>query len=235
MDRLCGLGFECTLAMCVYVRVSEVDFICFCVLAFTDELFCIYLDNENATNAEHLPKLISSLRSQFKHDKSKGYYISAAPICALPDPEIPVAKLINDVDFWGVQFYNAQACQLGTGQGFLDALKEWSDLLLDGRKVECTDDNDSDSCTVPKGKFHVLKQNGITYPRLVIGTRAFFPAPKTGYVDVPTYKTILEEVKDLKLPNLAGAMFWDGTYQYRSAEDVEGRNMTFAEVVRDVL
>ncbi|EXJ80949.1 hypothetical protein A1O3_07237 [Capronia epimyces CBS 606.96] len=192
------------------------------------------LDNENATNAKYLPNLISLLRRQLKHDKSKSYYLSAAPICALPDPEIPVAKLIRDIDFWTVQFYNAQKCQLGSGDGVLGALQDWSDLLLEGRKLKCTRTNNGDSCTVPKGKFHVIN-NGVTYPRLLIGTRAFFSAPDTGYVDVQTYMSILEQVKKLDLPNLAGATFWEGTYQYRSAEEVDGKNLTFAEVVRDVL
>ncbi|EXJ90492.1 hypothetical protein A1O1_03595 [Capronia coronata CBS 617.96] len=192
------------------------------------------LDNENATNAKYLPKMVSSLRKQLKKDKSKSYYISAAPICALPDPETPVAKLINDVDFWNVQFYNAQACQLGSGQGFLDALQAWSKLLLDGRKLKCTGSGDAQRCTVPKGKFQTIN-NDITYPRLLIGTRAFYSAPKAGYVDPQTYKSLLEQAKKLDLPNLAGAMFWDGTYQSRSAEDVDGKNMTFAQVVRNVL
>lgn len=81
--------------------------------------------------------------------------------------------------------------------------------------------------------------NGITSPRLLIGTPAFDWAtpsnPNTGYVDVATYRDILALVKTKDLPNLAGAMFWDGGYQSTSAQDVDGQMLTYADVVRSVL
>ncbi|KAL2410635.1 hypothetical protein ABEF95_001037 [Exophiala dermatitidis] len=52
---------------------------------------------------------------------------------------------------------------------------------------------------------------------------------------IATYKSILTHVKAMALPNLAGAMFWDGAYQEVSGQMVDGRNMTFAQVVRSVL
>ncbi|EHY59248.1 hypothetical protein HRR83_001482 [Exophiala dermatitidis] len=199
------------------------------------------LDNENATNAKYLPNLISSLRKKMKKDKAKPkrqYYVSAAPICALEsssssDQEIPVSKLINDIDFWNVQFYNAQACQVGSCDGFTSSLKQWSEVLLNGRKVKC----EGSTCTVPKGKFNTI-DNGITYPRLLIGSRSFYTGVENrGYVDPQTYSDILkDDVKTLDLPNLAGAMWWDGTYLEQNKEEVEGLgNVTFAEVVREVL
>lgn len=200
-----------------------------------------FKDNENATNAKYLPNLISSLRKKMKKDKAKPkrqYYVSAAPICALEsssssDQEIPVSKLINDIDFWNVQFYNAQACQVGSCDGFTSSLKQWSEVLLNGRKVKC----EGSTCTVPKGKFNTI-DNGITYPRLLIGSRSFYTGVENrGYVDPQTYSDILkDDVKTLDLPNLAGAMWWDGTYLEQNKEEVEGLgNVTFAEVVREVL
>lgn len=81
--------------------------------------------------------------------------------------------------------------------------------------------------------------NGITSPRLLIGTPAYNWAdagnPDPGYVGVATYQDLLTQVKAKDLPNLAGAMFWDGGYQSTSAQVVDGESVTYADVVRDVL
>ncbi|KAK5245094.1 hypothetical protein LTS06_009427 [Exophiala xenobiotica] len=78
--------------------------------------------------------------------------------------------------------------------------------------------------------------NGITAPRLLLGTPAF-PAAGTGYVNVSSYMSILEQVKDLALPNLAGAVFWDGAYEIRSGAVIDEsgteKTYTYADVVRE--
>ncbi|KIW19305.1 hypothetical protein PV08_03599 [Exophiala spinifera] len=91
------------------------------------------------------------------------------------------------------------------------------------------DDNDDNT-----GFMNI--NNGVTYPRLLVGTPAF-GAAGTGYVTVAQYKDILEQVKALRLPNVAGAMFWDGAYEIRSGAPVDGAgtNKTYVQVVRDVL
>lgn len=73
-------------------------------------------------------------------------------------------------------------------------------------------------------------------PRLLLGTPAF-PAAGSGYVSVSEYKAILEQVKTLALPNLAGAVFWDGAYEIRSGAviDETGTEKTYADVVREIL
>ncbi|KAK5446664.1 hypothetical protein LTS15_009596 [Exophiala xenobiotica] len=79
--------------------------------------------------------------------------------------------------------------------------------------------------------------NGITAPRLLLGTPAF-PAAGSGYVNVSEYMTILEQVKNLALPNLAGAVFWDGAYEIRSGAVIDEsgteKTYTYADVVREV-
>jgi len=187
------------------------------------------IGNEDEKNAGQLFPLISTLRNLTKKDKSRKYYFSAAPICALPDPEIPLSSLLNQIDFWNVQFYNANACQLGSGDKFLDSMKTWSQKLLGKRKLACK------TCKVPQGAFNV-NGNNITYPRLLIGTRAFDPgASSTGYVNITEYRAILEDVARLGLPNLAGAMFWDGAFLYKEKGLVEGNNRTFAQIAKSVL
>ncbi|KAI1627810.1 chitinase [Exophiala viscosa] len=185
------------------------------------------IDNENVTNAAHLYTLVSTLRNLTKKDTSKKYYFSAAPICAYPDPDIPVSTMLNQIDYWNVQFYNAQACQLGSGHAPA-ALKNWSTALLGARKLACSD------CAVPQGLFNV-NGNNVTYPRLLVGGRTFYAGEKNGYVNMSNYRTILESMKKLKLPNLSGAMFWDGAYMYKEKAVIDGKNRTFAQVAKDAL
>lgn len=46
-------------------------------------------DNENKDQTGYVA-FVKALRTQFATDKSKQYYISAAPQCPLPDASIPV-------------------------------------------------------------------------------------------------------------------------------------------------
>ncbi|KIX93249.1 uncharacterized protein Z520_11104 [Fonsecaea multimorphosa CBS 102226] len=209
----------------------------------------IDIDNELPSAATYIPTLVSTLRQLMGSDSSKSYYLSAAPQCPRPDASIPVASLLNYIDFFSVQFYNNPSCQLSSGQGFFDSLQAWSaDLQALNDTLSSTRRNKRSSRggavlrirqeASPDNTFYNIN-NGITSPRLLIGTPAF-PAAGSGYVDVATYKSILEQVKNMSLPNLAGAMFWDGAYQEVSAQEVPdgdggSQNVTFAQVVREVL
>jgi chitinase len=167
---------------------------------------------------------------------SKPYYLSAAPQCPRPDASIPVAYLLPYVDFFAVQFYNNPSCQLGVSgqsttpnEGFFSSLADWStDLRALGSLV-------SGSRIIPRSSGFQSINNGVDSPRLLIGTPAFVGAG-SGFVDVPTYKAMMQRVRAMDLPNLAGAMFWDGAYQEVSAMSlgVGGESATFAEVVKDV-
>lgn len=48
-----------------------------------------FADNENKDQTGYTA-FVKALRTQFATDKSKQYYISAAPQCPLPDASIPV-------------------------------------------------------------------------------------------------------------------------------------------------
>ena len=50
---------------------------------------CDFADNENKDQTGYAT-FVKALRTQFATDKSKQYYISAAPQCPLPDASIPV-------------------------------------------------------------------------------------------------------------------------------------------------
>lgn len=222
-------------------------------------------------------------------DPSKSYYLTAAPQCPIPDASIPVAEMIESIDFYSVQFYQNPSCQLSNEQGFLDSLQDWSDMLAgitpipakmkmkmaknekkrarrtttgpassplqDGdaprrkagsqappppqeAKAHTKDGKRQTGDEGPNINFFPIN-NGITSPRLLIGTPAYnwgdAGNPNPGYVDVATYQDILRQVKAKDLPNLAGAMFWDGGYLSTSAQVVDGELVTYADVVRDVL
>ncbi|EXJ83413.1 hypothetical protein A1O1_07036 [Capronia coronata CBS 617.96] len=219
----------------------------------------IDIDNETPSDSSLLPILASTLRQLFASDSSKPYYLSAAPQCPRPDASIPVPQLLNYIDFFSVQFYNNPSCQLSsTDQGFFTSLQAWSDdlLALDGATVtptgsgthppgsrDLTDVREHSMRIRPKrqpltgpSSSFVNTHNGITAPRLLIGTPAF-PGAGSGFVDVATYKGILQRVKTLALPNLAGAIFWDGAYQEVTGQVIDGSglNTTFAQVVKNVL
>ncbi|KAK5278332.1 hypothetical protein LTR40_009284, partial [Exophiala xenobiotica] len=198
----------------------------------------------------------------------KAYYLSAAPQCPQPDASIPVPELLGVIDFFNVQFYNNPSCQLNAGQPFLDSLRSWSQALMqDATTTSSTTTTDkkqkrrsrsrpsrinnanantnthdgtinsrSNPNPNPNPGFITIN-NGITAPRLLLGTPAF-PAAGTGYVNVSSYMSILEQVKDLALPNLAGAVFWDGAYEIRSGAVIDEsgteKTYTYADVVREV-
>ena len=57
-----------------------------------EEMLCVLIviaDNENKDQTGYTT-FVKALRTQFATDKSKQYYISAAPQCPLPDASIPV-------------------------------------------------------------------------------------------------------------------------------------------------
>lgn len=60
-------------------------------------------------------------------DFTKQYYISGAPQCRQPDPNLPIEAL-QAMDFVNVQFYNNGNCNHGQS-GFLDSVKSWSESL----------------------------------------------------------------------------------------------------------
>ncbi|KAH8690721.1 putative chitinase [Talaromyces proteolyticus] len=87
-------------------------------------------DIENPHGAEYYPDLISTLRSNFAKDTSKTYYVTSAPQCPLPEPNM--GAIIQNAKFdkiW-IQFYNnnnyTYPCALGING---DAAFNWNDWV----------------------------------------------------------------------------------------------------------
>lgn len=138
-------------------------------------------DNEDHSTT-YYSDFVSSLRSTMNTDKTKTYYISAAPQCPRPDASIPLDAM-QSMDFVWVQFYdNAQAgCDVGQ-PGFVASLKAWSsDLSAKGAG-----------------------------PKLYIGAPGCAACAGAGYIDPGTMETVLASAKSAGVSNLGGVMLWDG-------------------------
>ncbi|KAI4838682.1 glycoside hydrolase, partial [Aureobasidium sp. EXF-8845] len=84
------------------------------------------LDNESKDPTSYTT-FAQALRTLFHSDKTKKYYLSAAPQCPRPDASIPISAMAL-CDFVFVQFYNNPSCELSSA-GFADSFAAWSDDL----------------------------------------------------------------------------------------------------------
>jgi chitinase len=84
------------------------------------------LDNESKDPTSYTT-FAQALRTLFHSDKTKKYYLSAAPQCPRPDASIPIPAMAL-CDFVFVQFYNNPSCELSSA-GFADSFAAWSDDL----------------------------------------------------------------------------------------------------------
>lgn len=90
------------------------------------------VDNEDKNQTGYVT-FVQALRTLFATDKSKQYYISAAPQCPLPDASIPVGAM-QLMDFVWVQFYNNGVCDIGQS-GFVDSFTAWSKNIAGGPQL----------------------------------------------------------------------------------------------------
>lgn len=142
------------------------------------------IDNEDHSTA-HWPAFAQALRKLYVTDRTKKYYIGAAPQCPRPDQSISLGVL-RSADFVWVQFYNNPSCQLDTGEVFLDSIAAWEKDL------------------------HYRDTSGTGKPRLLIGMGAW-PGAGEGFVEAESLDRIMEGVKKRLGRSLGGIMLWDGT------------------------
>ncbi|KAK5109341.1 hypothetical protein LTR62_007110 [Meristemomyces frigidus] len=151
------------------------------------------IDNENHST-DYYDTFATALRAQFAKDKSKKYYLSAAPQCPIPDASIPIG-LMAQADFVWVQFYNNPSCNLNS-TGFASSFEQWSKLL-----------NDS---------------SGEKQPRLYVGSGAF-EAAGSGYVPGSELRGTVGRTDSHVVGSMGGIMLWDGSAALKNV-DVHGRN-----------
>ncbi|KAL9083209.1 MAG: hypothetical protein Q9165_008615 [Trypethelium subeluteriae] len=153
------------------------------------------IDNEDHSTA-YYDDFSAALHLHIASDRSKKYYVSAAPQCPRPDASIPLG-LMQAADFVWVQFYNNPQCNLGSA-GFLDSFKAWSQDLA------------------------ANASSGSPGPRLYIGGGAWSGAG-SGYVEGSQLPGIVQGVNGSDVGNFGGMMFWDGT-EGLANKDAEGKD-----------
>lgn len=77
-------------------------------------------DLEVDLGSQYYQYLISTLRSNFASDSSRKYYITGAPQCPIPEPNMQVIIDNSQFDYLWVQFYNNPGCSTNTGTNFND-------------------------------------------------------------------------------------------------------------------
>jgi chitinase len=77
-------------------------------------------DIEASSGNNYYQYLISKLRSNFASDASNKYYITGAPQCPIPEPNMGVIVTTSQFDYLWVQFYNNPYCSNGGKINFDD-------------------------------------------------------------------------------------------------------------------
>jgi chitinase len=90
-------------------------------------------DIENASGSEYYPYLISTLRSNFETDTENTYYISGAPQCPIPEPNMGTMIQDSVFDKLWIQFYNnnnyTYPCALGINGDAAFNYDEWETFI----------------------------------------------------------------------------------------------------------
>lgn len=90
-------------------------------------------DIENAEGSEYYPYLISTLRSKFAEDTVNTYYISGAPQCPIPEPNMGTIIQDSVFDYLWIQFYNnnnyTYPCALGINGDAAFNYDDWETFI----------------------------------------------------------------------------------------------------------
>lgn len=132
-------------------------------------------------NPAYYTNFTTALRQTFVQDRSKTYYISAAPQCPRPDASIPLDAM-QEMDFVWVQFYNNGDCNIGAS-GFMASLAAWSEDLS-------------------------AKGAG---PQLYIGGPACETCGPHGFLEPTAVAPAIQAEYSAGLKNFGGMMLWDGS------------------------
>ncbi|GAM86979.1 hypothetical protein ANO11243_050000 [Dothideomycetidae sp. 11243] len=85
-------------------------------------------DIESNSGNQYYQYLIAKLRSNFASDSSNTYYITAAPQCPIPEPNMGEIISAAQFDYLWVQFYNNPGCSTNGNINFAD----WKTFVSSG-------------------------------------------------------------------------------------------------------
>ncbi|KAJ5698936.1 chitinase 2 [Penicillium macrosclerotiorum] len=77
-------------------------------------------DIEASSGNQYYQYLISTLRSNFASDASNTYYITGAPQCPIPEPNMQQIITTSQFDYLWVQFYNNPGCSVNGAINYND-------------------------------------------------------------------------------------------------------------------
>lgn len=77
-------------------------------------------DIEANSGNQYYQYLIAKLRSNFASDPSNTYYITGAPQCPIPEPNMNVIITNSQFDYLWIQFYNNPGCSVNTNINYND-------------------------------------------------------------------------------------------------------------------
>lgn len=77
-------------------------------------------DIESNSGNNYYKDMISTLRSNFASDSANTYYITGAPQCPIPEPNMGEIISAAQFDYLWVQFYNNPGCSVNSGMNYND-------------------------------------------------------------------------------------------------------------------
>ena len=84
------------------------------------------IEKVDGTQNQYYPDLIAQLRSNFNKDSSHTYYITGAPQCPVPEPNMGTIIQNAQFDYLWIQYYNNPSCSPSTGTFNYDAWKQFT-------------------------------------------------------------------------------------------------------------
>ncbi|KAF2153628.1 glycoside hydrolase family 18 protein, partial [Myriangium duriaei CBS 260.36] len=92
-------------------------------------------DIEASSGNQYYQYMIAKLRSNFASDPEYTYYITGAPQCPIPEPNMGEIITASQFDYLWVQFYNNPGCSTNTGTNFDDWITYISNTPSSGAKI----------------------------------------------------------------------------------------------------
>ncbi|RFU29076.1 hypothetical protein B7463_g7255, partial [Scytalidium lignicola] len=171
----------------------------------------------NLGSSQYYQYMISKLRSNFPSDPSKTYYITGAPQCPIPEPNMGIIIGNSTFDYLWVQFYNNnngldnipfESCALGINGGAPFNFDEWESFIADtpssGAKI---------FVGVPAS---TLASNGNS------GGAVYYASPDQ-------LASVISEVRDH--PQFGGIMMWAAGYSDSNVNN----GCTYAQEAKQIL
>ncbi|OJJ48479.1 hypothetical protein ASPZODRAFT_62397, partial [Penicilliopsis zonata CBS 506.65] len=112
--------------------------------------------------------MVKRLREHFADYPDQTFYISGAPQCVIPDPQLAHAITHSEFDFVWVQFYNTEECAASNSDGF--NYDDWVTFLQQGESANAKlmiglpADTDSDYYLTPDQVNSLVETEIAAYP-----------------------------------------------------------------------